>query len=327
MTKILHLLTERDTDIGNHLLTLLPAYSSCYTPQVLLPNNSPLLYLLENAGIPVDTYTEIRRVKNHIRQLRPDILHTHSFIADRVTGKYGRVHTQHTLPDIGRFARLLYGLGDRVIATTNAVQDNLSAMGVPDIRLVYDGTDIVQHYSQQQVMQLRQKLDIPQDYFVVLFLGTLTPEFEFVLESAREMPYNVILLVTNASHEMREQAKKLRNVRFIDCDHSLILSITNVQLCCHNTQDQILPQLLAGMSARIPTICNNFDRYIVQDKQNGLVVPANDAQALDDAITMLKDDDALYKTLSERAWSYYSTRFTTQKMVDETEKTYRELIK
>ena len=81
------------------------------------------------------------------------------------------------------------------------------------------------------------------------------------------------------------------------------------------------------MSIGKPAIATDFsgNPYVIEHEVNGLLIPPCDPQAMDDAITRLKQENELYNRLSEGAKLRYSQKFTAEIMAEETEKIYREL--
>jgi len=87
--------------------------------------------------------------------------------------------------------------------------------------------------------------------------------------------------------------------------------------------------LLEAMVLRKPVVATNVGGIpeVVQDGLNGFLVPPGDSQALAKAIIRLLKDKELRQKMGEEARKKIDERFSAEKMVDEIEKVYNELLK
>ncbi|MCL2286853.1 MAG: glycosyltransferase family 4 protein [Firmicutes bacterium] len=347
--KVLHIITDRDIgSAGQHILTLFDACNSTFAMQVLLPEDSGLKSLFKQNKIPCRFYdskqtgvwAEAMAIKQKIKEFMPDILHTHSCfigrIAARMFGKCKHVHTQHEVVQAGFFAKLLAGKKYVSIAAFVNAHKNLLETGVPSakIRMIYNGVHSANEYAVGERLRLQRQFNIPDNSFVVTCTAKLTNVYDYVLDTARELPYNVIILIAGADggHKphMRRRIKKeqLQNVRLLDYVQSAdkLMCVTDVQINLSKEEDAIPIPILFGMSIGKPVISTQIDSHVIKDGVNGIVVPAEDAQALDDAITKIKDAPDLYKELSDGARLLYTQQFTAERMAQEIENVYKELI-
>ena len=326
MQKILHIIPDQDTGVaGQQLLTLHQHKIANF--QALVPASSQLVQFFESYGLPCTIYGDMSAVKQAIKEAAPDIVHTHNSHELRTLahkmGKIKTVHTQHSAVSVGFFARLSAGsISDAVIATTREARESLLQMGTPlkRIRTIYNGAAPVEGCDNDEV---RQQYNIPPDTFVVTCFAA-SEKCQTLLDTAKELPYNVILLIAGAGDEPAFELQNVRKLGATENISELILNITNVQICLLPDREHNL--LFAGMSAGKPTIATkDFDPYIIEDNVNGLVIPGFNPDDLDDAITRLKETPPLYEKLSAGALSRYRARFTARGMVHALEEVYRSL--
>jgi len=348
--KVLHVIAERNIgSAGQQLLVLCCNSSPVFELHALIPKDSELNPLLKALKIPCTLYeanhntskAELKAIMREIKKISPDIVHTHATFNGRISirpiAKFKRVHSQHVVEECGFFARLANGsLNLRAIAASEAARKALLKMGVSDakIRVVYDGVNAAQDYTNARA-ELRKQFDIPEGAFVAACITELTKDCAYLLDTAKELPYNVIVLIARANGaddyktllEARTENENLQNVRILPNieDIDKILAITDVQISLPQSPGVIPHSVLCGMSAGKPTISSVFDKYVVENDMNGLIIAPNDQGALDDAITKLKDDYELYERLSEGAKRRYNERFTAAGMVAKLETIYQEL--
>jgi len=349
--KILHVITNNDWEIaGAELLSLFDNCQSPYTLMALVPEGSGVTQILFQRGIPVACYDatvssqgkKIKILKRAIKKIRPDVVHTHtSFYARKAAYKARipiRVHTQHSIERFGFFAKLLNNrLSSFVIATTESIQKNLRNNGIErkKLRVVYHGVPQATEAVKEKQQLLRTQLNIPQNAFIVISFEHLTETYDYVLDTARELPYNVFVILAGRDGgfkdklEERVEKENLQNVRIIAnaLDIIGILSIANVQLNVSETLGIAQASLFLGMSLGKPIVTTDIEiaKLTETEKFNVLSIPPNNVAALDDAITRLKDDQRLYDNLSKNTKANYRKSFTSGLMAKEITRIYNQL--
>ena len=336
-TTVLHIFADQNVcTAGQHFVNLHGSLSTDFALHALVPAGSQLKQHFGKLS-KVTTYSEESAIKQIIKEISPDIVHTHtSYELRAIAGKAGRhktVHTQHSPVSIGFFAKLSAGsLSDAVIATNLQARESLVKMGTapPKINMIYDGVTAVE---KRDPGRHRKQFNVPNETFVVTCIAKLTGETNIILDAAKELPYNVITILIGrdnghkAALQDRIKHENLENVRLFDEPKNIseLMSITDAQI--YLPSDTAPLPVYAGMSAGIPVIAaEGADPYIVEDSVNGLVIPAFTADNIDDAITRLKEDPPLYGQLSAGAVARYKDRFTVHRMANETEKVYRGLL-
>jgi len=362
--KILHIIT--DTNIGgagHQMLTLLDAMSKDFTAEVIVPKNSRLAPILKSKRIKYHevphiadqsfSWAGVKAIRRTLKEIAPDIVHTHASFSGRVAARLYRrckiVHTLHCAFPVPKsrksfpMRQIMGGINnmfsDRIIATSPVAKTTLLEMGASEkkIRVVYNGVPQAKEFPPDKIAKLREKYNIPQNAFVVAYIARLTEikGHDYVLDTAKELPFNVIVLFAgDGDYEahLRERIKneRLNNVRLLGfvSDVDEILAIMDAQINASYVSETSSLSLLQGMSIGKPAIVTNFsgNPYVIENNANGLLVPPCDPEALDDAITNLKNDSDLYEKLSKGAKARYNKQFTATLMAENTENVYRELM-
>lgn len=367
MRKVVHIIT--DTNIGgagHHMLALLGEMckNGNYSPEVILPENSRLVPLIANLQIPFHevphiadmSYSKlgVKVLYKKLKEIAPDIVHTHASFSGRIAAKKYRrcriVHTLHCAFPVAKWRKMfpmrqLFGFmnnrySHRMIAVSPVAEKTLLEMGAKKrkIQVIYNGVPPARQYSNEEALALRDKYSIPHDSFVVAFIARLTEikGHDYVLDMARELPFNVIILCAgDGEYQAHLQARIKKeglenNVRLLGFVENIpeILAIMDVQINMSYVSETTSLSLLSGMSVGKPAIVTRFggNTYVIEDKVNGLLIPPQSPEALDEAITRLKEDNDLYSRLATGAKARYNEQFTAERLAAETERLYSELV-
>lgn len=151
---------------------------------------------LERAGIPVVRVesagrrylAERRVVREHLRRMKPDVLHTHGYRCDLLHGGPARrlgiatVSTLHGSSRMGGLSHLFEWLQERaltrfdgVVAVSEPLRQSLLARGVPEDRLhlIPNGWVPPEEYLDRD--SARRELGLPEDRMIIGWIGRLIP--------------------------------------------------------------------------------------------------------------------------------------------------------
>ena len=335
---------------------------------VALPRGSLLKPPLEEAGAGVlevegmadRSYhrEDVRRLRALMKELRPDLVHTHGCLSGRVAAK-GRhipaVYSRHSAFPIP--ARMKYPPGrwvnkfvnehyaDRIIAVSPAARDNLTQGGISPEKstVVMNGAAPVPRTTPGDQEALRAELSVPERHTVFGILARLEDykghldlveavrllrgrgREDFTVLAAGAGPFEGTL--TQAVREYGVE-DKLRLLGFRS-DVAALLNILDVQLNCSYGTEATSMALLEGMSLGLPTIASDYggNPYVVEDGATGLLFPSRNAPALADAMERLMDSPSLRGALGARAREVYEERFTGEAFARATERIYLDILK
>ena len=365
MIKILHICSDVNIGgAGHQIINLLNSMGEGFTAEVILPEASRLAPILKRMRIKYHevphiaaqsfSWKGVGAIRRKLKEIAPDIVHTHASFSGRVAGRlYGKckiVHTMHCAFPVSKRRRTfpvkqLLGMvnnffSNRMIATSPVAEAILLETGASKkkIRVIFNGVPPAKEYTPAKIGMLRRKYNIPNGVFVLAYIARLTEikGHDYVLDTAKELPYNVVILFAGDGDyeehlKKRIEQENLYNVRLLGFIDNIeeVLAIMDAQLNMSYVSESTSLSLLQGMSIGKPAIVTNFSGnvYVIEKNVNGILIPPCDPEALDDAITNLKGDPDLYQRLSEGAKVRYNQQFTAKKMAEETEKIYKELIK
>lgn len=172
-----------------------------------------------------------------------------------------------------------------------------------------------------------------------LFVGVLRyyKGLHILLEAAKGVDYPIVIVGAGPiEQELKIQARTLglNNVHFLgylsNIDKATLLTLCfGVVFPSHLRSEAFGISLLEGAMYGKPMISSEIGTgttFINIADQTGLVVPPNDAQALQNAMRYLWENPECAATMGQRAESRYWEYFTADRMVQSYVKEYNELI-
>ncbi|MFH1017338.1 MAG: glycosyltransferase [Pseudomonadota bacterium] len=281
---------------------------------------------------------------------RISLLHTHN----AVCGLYGslalqkgvrHVHTEHSNVERGRFfLRLVRAYQLRsaaLVAVSRKVATTFSRSGgIPhsQIRVIYNGVRVVPR-TENRSESLLAHLGIPQDAVVVGTIGNLRAVKDHVTllsafaPIARETGNAHLLIVGEGEERRRLEEKVLRlglrgrvSLPGFRSDVEALLSAMDVFVLCSRSEGFPVA-LLEAMAMECPCIATAVGGVleIIQSGENGLLVPAQAADALTRAIRLILSTPSEAERFRKRGRETVLEKFTEAKMFDEYLGLYREM--
>ncbi len=369
MIKVLNILS--DTNVGGAgrlLVNYLHNFDRTkFDVHTVLPKDSALKPYIEAEGYPVleiehgrDKSLDFRaigEIKRIIRELRPDIVHTHSSFSGKLAAYLCRVpcrfYTRHSAFAPPRYLTSFPGrqingfinntLATDIVAVAKAAADNMTDTGVdPEkITVIINGSEEVRRISDGERAELKRSLSIPDTAFVCGISARLEPYkgHSYLLESAREViaehSDTVLLIIGDGSckDELIAQARSLgieNKVRFTGFvpDVAPYYNIMDLNLNCSWGTETSCLALSEGMSLSLPAIATTYggNPYMITDGVNGLLVPERDSHAMAESILCLIRDPELRSILSRGARQMYEEKFTAAEMTRQLESLYEKAV-
>ncbi len=367
MIKVLNIISDSNIGgAGRLLINYLHNFDRTkFDIYVAMPENSDLKPLVENEKYPVielkgirDKSFDIRAIREIskvIKDLKPDIVHTHSALSGRIASYINRVpsrfYTRHSaFPPSKRLTsfpgKQINGfvngkLATDIVAVAQAAMDNLTDTGVDPkkITVIINGVDEMRKISDNEKSELKESLGIKNTTFVCGISARLE-EYKghsYLLDTVKYVcdrhPDTVFLIIGGGSCEqsLKEKAKKLDIedktifTGFVD-DVAPYYNIMDLNLNCSIGTETSSLALSEGMSLSVPAIATTYggNPYMITDGVNGFLVPERDSVAMGDKILELIDNPELLKKLSVGARSQYEKKFTAKVMTAQLEKLYEE---
>ncbi len=318
-------------------------------------------HLVRNIA-PSNDCRALRELTRMLRELRPDIVHTHSSkagilgrVAARRAGVPIIVHTIHG-PSFGgfqgRMPNLLFTAAERFAAryTTHFIpvadamtrQYLRAGIGRPEqFTRVFSGFPLEPFLAADNDPALRTRLGLDADDFVV---GKIARLFELkghddlidaAPELVRRQPGIRFLLVGGGPWEerLRERVRRLGlGGRFVftglvspgEIPKLIGVMDALVHLSYREGLARALPQALAAGRPVVAYDCDGAAEICIPG-ETGFLVPPGDRAALIESLLHLADDPPLRGRLGRRGRQLVQERFSVEKMVDDLHALYQRL--
>ena len=370
MIRVLNIIS--DTNIGGAGRVILN-YLDCtdrsrFETLVAIPRGSLLKQPLEEAGAVVHevdgiadrSYSkeDVAVLKELIRSLKPDLVHTHGCLSGRIAAKGCKVpvvYSRHSAFPVP--AKLKYPPGrwvnkfvneyfaDHIIAVSPATRDNLTEGGISPkkITVVMNGVTPVASTAAEEQQTLRAQLGLEEDTFVFGILARIE-DYKghlYLVHAARILKergyknFRVLIAGTGAFEE--EVARAVHETGVDDVvqmlgfrsDVAALLNILDVQLNASYGTEATSIALLEGMSLGLPSIVSDYggNPWLITDGENGLVFPTQNSEALAQAMARLIDHPDQCADMGRAAKNRFETQFTGEVFARNTEQIYFNVLK
>ena len=368
MKKILHIISDTNIGGGGRSLINYLRYADKlrFDLHVILPVNSALKCQLEPLGVAIyeidamaDKSMDLKAVgllNKLIRQIQPDLIHTHGAMAGRLAARMcGRkvVYTKHCMFPLGKVMGSAPGkmvnrmvdscLSDGVIAISPMVREHLMESGIPEhkIHVLYNGVTPLEKPSWEQRCAQRAEYGFGPDDFVVGILArveeykghkVLFTAVERLIKSGRNVK---VLVAGEGSYEQTLRMKALNlpkgNVYFTGFveDVEKVLWAMDVQINASTESEGTSLSLLEGMSLGLPAIVSDVggNPLLIRDGENGLVFRRKNANDLSMCILRLMEDPEEMKRMSQRSEEIFREEFTGESFAKHMEEVYDDILK
>lgn len=309
----------------------------------------------------------IGKIKKIIKQINPDIVHTHASLSARIAAKaYGKckiIYTKHCdFPASSKYKYALVKalnkilnqfLTDKIIATSEMAKENLIKQGLDGdlIETVLNGVDGFNEISDKEKNELKEKYGIKNDEIVVGYLARVEElkGHKYLIEAAKMINDKMnqestelnnkkfkILIMGSGSYE--EEAKAL--VKELGLEEMVIftgfikdvqgvLNIVDIQINASYLSETTNLSLLEGMSLGIPTVATKCGGTpkMITDWENGLLVNKADSQALAEGIFKISEDNKKFNRMKEISKKIFKERYTSKVYASNIEKIYESMVK
>ena len=234
---------------------------------------------------------------------------------------------------------------DVIISTSEYYIDKSRVLGKyrDKIVVIPNGINIDEFDIGYSKVECREKLGLPIDDEMILFLGGLTPHKgpDVLLKAMPKILKDIpnVKLVFVGSDEMREELERLckkmdveKYVKFT----GFVGDVFKKALYYKAADVFVLPSLLESfgivnleaMACGVPIVASKIGGIpaVVKDGENGLLVPPQDSEALADKIIYLLENEDVRKKLGKNGRKKVE-EYSWEKVAEETEKVYLSLIK
>lgn len=330
-----------------------------YTKAWCLCNGGDVYDYLRNQGFD----TEILGMRSHrsipfyinlckkLRQNNIHIIHTHGFPAatiGRLAGFFSRVpvticHAHTTRDHYSRknlfIEKVLSLCTDRYICCSQAVADlMIRKEKIPSQKLdvIYNAVDEIKFNT------LRQNAKKEKNIFVVGCIASLSPHkgHRYLLEAAKTVKEKVNTKVKFVfagdgieKDALTKYTKSLGLEDIVDfkgvvSDIPALLSKLDVVVLPSVVREGLGIALIEAMAAGKPVIGTALGGIpeVIEDKENGLLVPPKDSPALANAIISILSNDKMAQEMGNRGREIVKSKFSSHIMINKIENLYTELF-
>ena len=290
-----------------------------------------------------------------IRHERPDVIHTHTAkagVIGRVAARTARsdaavVHTYHGHLLHGYFGRAktqavvmaersLARTSDALIAVGHRVRDDLIAAGIcqaVQYEVIYPGVQLGVLPTRTEA---RQKLAIPEESFVVGYVGRLTgiKRPDRLIEIAQSLASgnpNLVFLVAGSGDkaELIQEASRTLPIHALGWrdDIETVLAACDALLLTSDNEGTPL-SILQALHAGIPVVTTDVGSIpeVVRHRETGLVVPPSSFE-LAASVRELMNNPQEAKAMGQRGLLDARTRFSVDQWVDSHSDLYERLTR
>ena len=362
MIKLIQVST--DTNIGGAgiwLLNFLEYYDrEKIDITVIIPKDSALKKRIEELGVSyieaeniadvsfsIAAIGELRKI---IKNVKPDVVHTHASLSARIASRIEGVptiNTRHCIEGKKRgIKRLIYRfinnmLSDTVIAVSKAVYKNLLEDGIPEdkLRLIYNGVPPLKVLCDEERKKVRLELGIEGCFAVGIFARLEAVKNHMMFLEAAAAMYNIndrfrFLIVGDGSMKdsLKKKAKELGIedavifTGYVE-DITELMNAVDVNVLTSD-YEALSISLIEGMTVGKPCITTDSGgtREVVENGRSGFVIPVNDCVSLTACITKLASDAELCKVMGAEGMKIAQEKFTPEEMVNKLYEVYAGLM-
>lgn len=370
MMRVLNIIS--DTNIGGAGRVILNylryADRTKFETLVAIPRGSLLKEPLENEHVQVyevdgmadRSYNkeDVKLLQDLIRQVKPDLVHTHGALSGRIAAKRCHVpvvYSRHSAFPVpaklkyppGRWVNKLINehYADHIIAVSPATRDNLVESGISPqkITVVMNGIAPVPETSPEERAALRESLGLEKNTFVFGILARMEDykghlylvHAAKLLKDQGRTNFRVLMAGTGSFEEEVARAVVEMGVEDVvqmlgfRSDVDQLLNILDVQLNASYGTEATSLALLEGMSLGLPSIVSDYggNPFLVEHGVNGLVFPSQDSLALSKCMTRLMDHPNEVKAMGQRAKERFNAQFTGPVFAQNIERIYLDVRK
>lgn len=299
---------------------------------------------------------DVRLLKELIREVKPDIVHSHGALSGRIAGRRcgtAVIYTRHSAFPVpaklryppGRWVNKLINehYADHIIAVSPAAAENLTDGGISPkkITVMMNGVAPVERSAEDVREALRVRLNLSEGDFVLGILARIEPykghlHIVEALDILRRENRPVKLLIAGVGsyeEELRQEITRRGledDVRFLGfCeDVAPVLSVLDLQLnASYGTETSSL-SILEGMSMGLPAVVSDYggNPWLIDDGEDGLLFPNRDSEGLARAVARLMDEPETLAGMRRRASEIFRERFTAEIFAKNVEAVYEKVL-
>ncbi len=292
-----------------------------------------------------------------LHKVRPDLVHANSLSMARlvgpVTASCGIASLGHLRDMLRVSSQAMYDLNQnsRLLAVSRAVRRWHVAAGLnPDrVRVLYNGVDLDRFHPRDPTGYLHRELRIAAPCRLIGTIGQLGMRkgldvWLAAAETVAKQHSDVHFLIVGQRYSQKEEARQFEEnlrqrclrpglggrVHFLGCRSDVDQILNELTLLVHAARQEPLGRVLleAGASATpvVATDVGGTSEIFPADQSAAVLVPAEDEEALSDAVGRLLADDALRRSVGSSARRRVAARFDVRRIARRLAGHYRQVL-
>lgn len=315
---------------------------------------------IKSICIPESQYNVVGlglRLFKMIADISPHIVHTHGYKEAFLAGVASK-----TLRRKPRLIRTWHGIGlmeaslkyhlleylsakfltDRMIAVSAELKRKLMENGIngDKIKIIHNGINIDAIKPKGNISKVKPELGIPEEKVVVGSVARLVKikGLSYFVQAAKlilEQKRDVIFLVAGDGplfHDLVSESEKIgisSSMKFLGFRADIYDIISTFDIFALPSLHEGIPMaLLEAMVLKKPIVATNVGGIpeIVEDRNNGLLVPPGKPELLANACLRLIKDSELRKQIGYNGFEVVRTKFSSKRMLCEVLDLYKQCI-
>ena len=300
----------------------------------------------------------IRRLYSIISHGSFQLIHTHGYFADiigiivskmmripLISTCHGYISNDKNLVLYNRLDQMLLRFSDKIIAVSEQIKEDLEKSGIKESKITVIQNAVQNIYNAETYKKNRQKkrLDfaIKDREFIIGFAGRLSDEkgVKYLIEAGVHLlktmiPYMIWIIGDGPKRQELEDMVKMKGLE----EKIVFIGFqTNIEEWLPAIDVFVLPSLTEGtpmalleaMAFGLPVIASDVGGIpkIINSGNNGILVPAANADKIKDAISMIWEYDSLRSKISGIAKKTIRSHFNINEWVKKIESVYVEAIR
>jgi glycosyltransferase involved in cell wall biosynthesis len=296
-------------------------------------------------------------LRNAIKQIAPDIVHTWLYSGNfwgrcvaltcgvsNIVASYRDELREKKFIIRSYIPEKLLSMKSTLLANSSAVASSITRnFGIPSrkIHIIYNAISSSACDSNEAKILIRNRLKIPPDYFIIIMVANQSPvkNYPMFLRAAQRVCAQKSQAVfvgigrTDMSSELSSLAEKLgisSKVIFAGPQNNVSQWLAAADIFCFTSYSEGFPNsLLEAMAQGLPAVVSNFNAAgeVIRNNKTGIIVPADDDNAMAEQIINLLDDHELRLRLGAEARAFVEKNFTWDILMDKMSLLYSELLR
>jgi glycosyltransferase involved in cell wall biosynthesis len=296
----------------------------------------------------IELYKLMIRQKTDVVHVHKGLAHTLAYIAAYFAKVPVFVVNRGVSFPLDRFNRIKYKWRriSKIVAVSEQLKQILIDSGkiAPDkIEVIYGGTDLDKFNWQIKADKILKEFNIAQGSVVVGIIANVRKwkGHTLLLQAAQQIikayPSTIFLIVGDADNSLGQQLKKTtteanlqNNVMFTGYRQDIpqLLAAMDFTVNCSYSGEGLTGALRESLAMKKPAISTDVggNRELIIDHKTGLLIPANQIQALIEALSYLLENPAERVKMGEAGYKFIKEKFTLETRISQMEKLYYDLL-